>query len=165
MSEHRPSAGPRKPVSPEPRRPYHIGVLIGLSTGAYALSLAAVTTLQVASDQALIDERAPMRMAIDLLADHHDRMAAGMDAARRGYDAASGGYESLSDRIEAVHDGLGRLNRTVTRIEGSADQLPGSLNLPPVPQLRPQRAAPRPAQAPAAAPPSTHGSTGASGKQ
>jgi len=139
-------------------------VLIGLSTGAYALSLAAVTTLQAGSDKALIDERAPMRNAIDLLTEHHNRMVAGVDAARRGYDAASGGYEDLSGRVEAVHDGIARLDRTVTTIEGSARSLPRSLNLPAVP-VRAPRIAASPVKAPAPAPPATHGTTGASGKK
>ena len=162
MTENRAVPGARKPPSSDPRRPYHIGVLIGLSTGAYALSLAAITTLQVASDKALIDERAPMGDAIDLLAEHHDRMVTGVDAARRGYDAASGGYEDLSGRVQDVHDGIARLNRTVTTIEGSARALPRSLNLPSVP-LRAPRTATTPAKAPA--PPATDGTTGASGKK
>jgi hypothetical protein len=133
-----------------------VGVLVGLTTGMYALSLAAVTTLQVASDQTLIEERAPVRDAIGLLADHHDRLAARLDMARRRYEEASGGYGDLSDRLAAVHDDIEKLGRTVTTIEGSAFALPGQLDLPAVPRIARARAAPPP--------PATQATTGASGK-
>jgi len=158
MTSHRPApAAARKPASSEPRRPYHIGVLVGLSTGMYALSLAAVTTLQVASDQALIEEREPVRDAIGLLADHHDRMAARLDAANRRYEEASGGYDDLADRLATVHEEIEGLGRTVTTIEGSAFALPGSLDLPEIPRSVRPRAAPPP--------PATDATTGASGKK
>jgi len=157
MTEHRPApAAAGKPASTEPRRPFHIGVLVGLSTGMYAFSLAAVTTLQVASDQTLIEERAPVSDAIGLLADHHDRLAARLDLARRRYEEASGGYGDLSDRLTAVHHDIETLGRSVTTIEGSALALPGQLDLPAVLRIAPPRAAPPP--------PATHATTGASGK-
>ena len=41
------------------------GVMAGLSTGAYALALAAMATLQSGADQALIEDRAPAVEMID----------------------------------------------------------------------------------------------------
>ena len=55
-----PAAKPRPDESP--RRPYHLGVALGLSTATYAVTLAAVTCLQVADDRALLAEREPTTM-------------------------------------------------------------------------------------------------------
>jgi len=160
MTEHRPASAPtRRPASNEPRRPYHVGVLIGLSTGAYALSLAAVTTLQVASDQVVIAEREPMQDAIGLLAEHHALLEARLEAARHGYQEASGGYDDLADRLLAVHERIERLGKAVITIEDSTIALPGSLDLPKVRRIT----AAQVTSAPPAPP--IHATTGASGKK
>ncbi|HEX5589283.1 MAG TPA: hypothetical protein VFX65_03205, partial [Candidatus Limnocylindrales bacterium] len=72
--------------------PLHVGVLLGLSTGAYALTLAAVTGVQSAADAAARSERAPTVAAIEAMAAEHDRLASRLEAARTAYESAAGTY-------------------------------------------------------------------------
>ena len=71
MTDPKSTAKPARKGASEARRPYHVGVALGLSTGLYALSLAAVTTFQVAEDRALICRAAVLGVTFDpqLLAD------------------------------------------------------------------------------------------------
>ncbi|MDH4334978.1 MAG: hypothetical protein OEW24_06935 [Chloroflexota bacterium] len=141
-----------------PRRPYHVGVALGLSTGLYAVTLGAVASAQIEHDQAIIVDRRPMQEAISLLGSAHDRMEIRMEAAWVDYQAASGGYDGVAERLSTLQTELENLGATVTGIEGTAFSLPTRLSLPTVRTVRP--AAPA---APAAAPPPTQSTTGASG--
>ncbi|MEO8463177.1 MAG: hypothetical protein ABI555_08190, partial [Chloroflexota bacterium] len=53
------------------RTPPHIGILLGLSTGAYAMTLGGVTLLQSISEAALIADRTPAVAAIQILQQQH----------------------------------------------------------------------------------------------
>ena len=59
----------------ESRRPIHLAVLVGVSAGAYAISLAGVTALQSTTDARIAAERAPADHAVDVMAVGHDRLS------------------------------------------------------------------------------------------
>jgi hypothetical protein len=160
-TEPKAPAAKRRPDE-SPRRPYHLGVALGLSTATYAVTLAAVTCLQVADDRALLSEREPVHDAIDLLADHHETMVRSLQTAREQYEQATTGYAALTGQVAAVHRRIDRLGRTVSALEGVGLRIPDRIDLPPVTKVSASRPAPRGA-APAPPPPATDGSTGASG--
>jgi hypothetical protein len=116
----------------EPRRPYHIGVAVGLCAGVYAGSLAAVTVLQIDRDRALIADRAPVNEAIGLLAGHNDRMTKAIEAADTEFRRAAQGYDGVSQGALDLDTAVKRLTARVAAITGSAGKLPDSLRLPTV---------------------------------
>ena len=140
------------------RRPYHVGVAIGLSTSAYAMVLAGVTSAQADHDRRVISDREPMVDAVSLLASGHDRMQARIEAARSRYAAASDRYAQAAQQLGALQADLDRLARTLTRIEGTTFAAPPRISAPAAAGVRPLAAAPAPA------PPPTQATTGASGK-
>ena len=152
----------RKPSGSEQRRPYHIGVAIGLSAGVYASSLAVVTVLQIDQDERVAADRRPVGDAISLLGQHHDAMEADLQTARSVFDEASVRYGSVVSDIGELHAAVKRLGRTIVRIEGTSTdlQLPGMIHLPSVPT----GTSSKPASRPAKPPPPSNGSSGASGK-
>ena len=157
---------PRPPV----RRPVHVAVAIGASTGLYAITLLGVTRLQIAGDRALMAERDPALQAISLLGAHHDRMSAELDTAGAAYAQGADRFTALVAGLPGLADGLDRLDSTLAAIEGELRQMPGSFNIPKAPPRTSSGSggggsatvpvAPKP---PAAQPPPTQGSTGASG--
>jgi hypothetical protein len=132
--------GTSAPVTPaarpaakaEPRRPYHIGVAVGLCAGVYAGSLTAVTVLQIDRDRALIADRAPVGEAIGLLAGHNDRMTKAIEAADTEFRRAADGYDGVSRGAVDLDTAVKRLTARVAAITGSAGKLPDSLRLPTV---------------------------------
>jgi hypothetical protein len=113
--EARASAAKRPPA--DPRRPYHVGVALGLTAGVYATSLAAVSLLQIDRDRALIADRQPVSDAIVELGRHHDDMEARLAQAGAVYDDASARYEALANDLQAVHSDVVRLGRTLQAID------------------------------------------------
>lgn len=112
---------------PEPKRPYHLGVAIGVTTGAYALSLLAAATLQIQHDRALIADRQPVAQAIDVLGDHHDDMTLRLEAARTAYATGAEGYGALITRLDTLRDRLAKMDATVTAIERANGVLAASI--------------------------------------
>jgi hypothetical protein len=155
------AAAIRSAPTKEARRPYHIGIAIGLSAGVYATSLAAVTVLQVDHDKRLAGDRQPVGEAIRLLGEHHDAMEADLLAAHSAFDEASVGYESVVSGIGELHMAVKRLGEVIGRIEGTSTdfRLPSMVSLPSVPR----GTSSKPASKPAARPPPSNGGTGASG--
>lgn len=150
-------ARPANPAHPatrptETRRPIHIAVVIGISAGAYAASLAGVTALQAASNQQLEDANAPARDAISAIVAEHDRLDQRLTAAGTAYGSAAAAYADIVDRMTGVEMRLGSLARQVKKVEGSAAWVPPAVRLPSV-----SRAAAAPSK------PASNGSTGASG--
>jgi hypothetical protein len=149
--------------SADRRRPYHVGVAIGISAGLYAASLGAVTTLQIATDQQLIEDRQPVSTAIDVLGRHHEDLSQRLAAARDSYTAANHQFSSLAGDMKALHDRLVALRGQLAALDRT--KVPGSLSLPTLPTIRgggSVRAPAAPAAAPAPPPP-THAKSGASG--
>jgi hypothetical protein len=156
----------------EPRRPYHVGVAIGLCAGVYAGSLTAVTMLQVDRDRTLIRDRAPVGEAIELLARHNDRLTTEIDAAGVAFQTAADGYEGVAAGVTDLDTAVRKLTVRVAAIKGSTTQIPDALSLPPLLRVgggsssggggggstgSVSKPKPKPA------PPPTQGSTGASG--
>lgn len=112
-----------KPATPEPKRPYHVGVALGLTTGAYALSLMAASTLQIQHDRTLIADRDPMQAAITLLGSHHDEMEPRLEAARTRYSDGTDGYGALATRLDALRERLAKMDKTVAAIERDSGTL------------------------------------------
>ncbi len=103
----------------EPKRPYHVGVALGVATGLYAVSLALVTRMQIDHDQALIIDRQPVRDAIELLDGHHDAMDDDLSVAASAYDDAAGSYNQLVLELAEVHQDVASLAkrlRTIRRL-------------------------------------------------
>jgi hypothetical protein len=135
------------------RRPAHLAVLLGASAGIYAVSLAGVTALQSATDQAVIDERAPLGAATTSLSDGHDALEGDLERAARAYGDAAAGYDRLGPRLDAMETSLDALAGTVSQVSGAAKALPGHVTLPVVTRTVTTAAAPV-----------THATTGASGR-
>lgn len=144
---------------PTPKRPYHVAVAVGLTTGVYALSLAGVSILQFDHDRALVAAREPVADAISELATRHDRLTQRLDAVRGTYERVADRYGLVTDELRRLHDRLADLHSQVAAIEGAAGRLPTAIALPAAPRIRP---APAPAAVSQPAP-KTHAKTGASG--
>lgn len=112
--------------------PAHVAVLMGLSAGAYALSLAAVTGLQSTTEAGLAVDRAPAIAAIDAARRAHGELERRLEATRRAYEAAAAAYASTGDGFVAMEARLAELAGVVTEINGSAASLPTSVKLPAV---------------------------------
>ncbi len=121
-------------------------ILLGLSGGAYALTLAGVTGLQSASEAALSAQRDPMAAGIQRLAREHDALAAGLAESRRAYAAAVAAYEATGTGISAMESALGDLAAAVSDLSGTAAALPATVPVPTVTR-NVAKAAPSPVQA------------------
>lgn len=116
----------------ERRRPLHVGVFLGLSAGAYALSLAGVTALQAQTEAATTADRSPAAEALAGLAAQHDSLEA--DAMRAGfaYERATGAYDRVGQALADVETQLGQLATIVQAVDGAARALPNRVALPAV---------------------------------
>jgi hypothetical protein len=114
------------------RRPVHVGVFLGLSAGAYALSLAGVTALQAQSEAAIAADRVPTAEAISQLAAQNDSLEASARRARLTYDRAMGAYDRVGQTLAEVEDRLGELAKTVEAVDGAVRALPDRVALPQV---------------------------------
>lgn len=114
------------------RRPVHVGVFLGLSAGAYALSLAGVTALQAQSEAAIAADRVPTAEAISQLAAQNDSLEADARRARLTYDRAMGAYDRVGQTLAEVEGRLGELAKTVEAVDGAARALPDRVALPKV---------------------------------
>lgn len=114
------------------RRPVHVGVFLGLSAGAYALSLAGVTALQAQSEAAIAADRVPTAEAISQLAAQNDSLEADAGRARLTYDRAMGAYDRVGQTLAEVEGRLGELAKTVEAVDGAARALPDRVALPQV---------------------------------
>lgn len=138
--------------SAEARRPHHVGVLLGLSAGAYAVALAGVTGLQSATDQATIAARQPAMATVEAAAAEHDRLEAELADTRAALAGAGRDYDAQAARVADLQARLETLASAVGSLEGATLALPTRLSLPSAPRV--------PA---AVSRPATQASTGASG--
>jgi uncharacterized membrane protein YgcG len=128
-----PTAAVRRQVpKAEPRRPFHLGVAVGLCAGVYAGSLTAVTVLQIDRDRALIADRAPVGEAIELLGRHNDRMATAIEVTGAAFQHAAEGYDGVARGVLDLDTAVQRLTARVAAIKGSAMRIPDVIALPPV---------------------------------
>jgi hypothetical protein len=123
-------------VGAEVKRPYHLGVLLGLSAGAYAASLAGVTFLQASSEAATVAVRAPAMEAVDEMAAANDRLEQTLIALRDRLIAAGDDYGVAAASLAALQTQLETFSTTVGAIEGQSLRLPTRISLPGVPRAR-----------------------------
>ena len=136
------------------RRPLHVAVVFGLTTGLYAGSLAMVTALQASTERALAAGRAPVAAGAESLGDSNDRLVATLDRSVAAYQAAASAYGDLTQDLVGFEDRLTALGGSVAGIQGAVAELPSRIALPSVRTV--SRASSRSA-------PATHAKTSASG--
>jgi len=149
----------------ERKRPYHVGVALGLTAGIYAGSLAAVSMLQFEHDRGLIADRQPVSDAIELLGRSHDQMAASLQRAGAAFTDASTRYGELATGLEALHAdvvGLSDQLATINKLAAiDASGLGGAIRRGssrlPIVSKSPSKSGSK------SAPPPSNGTTGASG--
>ena len=139
------------------RIPTHLAMLVGVSAGVYAVSLAGVTALQSTEDARLHAQREPIQLTADTAAANHDALQARLEAAAQHYEALATRYGSVGDGLAGMEGDLGALAGRAAKLTQSTATLPTNfatrLALP-----RVQYSAPR-----AASVPRTHATTRASG--
>lgn len=154
----RPAAIPTAAVAgrrPEARRPDHLGVLLGISAAAYAVSLAGVTGLQSAADQAAAGGTAPVAAAIASARTTHDTLERQVAAADDRLVKLGATYAETASRLSAYQDRVDALASSVATLEGTTLKLPTRISLPSAPRI--------PSVSVAAPKPAAHATTGASG--
>ncbi|MEO8470201.1 MAG: hypothetical protein ABI573_11125 [Chloroflexota bacterium] len=124
------------------RLPAHLGVLMGLSAGAYALCLAGVTGLQSMSEAQLAVDRAPAIETIRAVQQDHDQLEARLATARSAYGAAAEAYRASGTGFAAMEARLNELATLMTEISGTTATLPSSVKLPSVSKSVSRGAAP-----------------------
>lgn len=118
----------RRPTS-DPKRPYHVVVAVGVTTGLYAVSLLGATSIQIETDRALIEDRAPMVSAIDLLRARHDGLEASITEARDQYVEGASGYDGIANRLSRINERLVKMDRRVASIERLSASIPTTLSI------------------------------------
>lgn len=125
----RPAVAGRSFSSPIPA---HVGVLLGLATASYAVSLAGVSAFQSSADAEIAAARAPLGAAVDRTAADHDRLAAALEEATRAYESAAGRSGTLADQLAAVEARIADLAAITHDLDGATRALPTKLALPPI---------------------------------
>ena len=120
---------------------------MGLSAGAYALSLAGVTALQSSSEAALAADRAPALAVIEAAQRDHGALEARLESARSAYEAAAAAYASTGAGFADMEARLKDLAKAMTELNGSAATLPSGVKLPSVSRSAGSAAAAPPVQA------------------
>jgi hypothetical protein len=134
------------------RIPAHVGVMLGVSTAAYAVSLAGVAALQAGSEAELAAERAPALTRIEAIAARNQQLADALDAAGGTYNSIAATYAAAGGRLADLEAALGGLAGSVQRIDGVSRSLPSTVALPKVSRVSSGGSAP-----------ATSSTTGASG--
>jgi len=136
------------------RRPYHLGVLLGLSAAAYAGTLAVVTAEQAAADSRVAAARDPILQVVDALRVGNERLERGLAVISHRSNTGLEAYDRLSIAIGRLDRDLDALATVVANIQGASRDLPTKVALPQVT---------RTVRTVVKAAPTTHGTTRASG--
>lgn len=148
----RPAAGPRpsgaahpaeRTARPTVRRaggqkeailstPIRAGMLIGASAAIYAVSLAAVSTLQYRSEMDLAAHNQPMLDTIARARAANDALQASVVAAGTRTQAVAAEYGAAGKDIAAYQAQLDSLAQLVAKVQGSAAALSTKISLPSV---------------------------------
>ncbi len=136
------------------RIPTHLAVLVGVTAGAYAITLAGVTALQSSQDARLIADRQPSHLAAAEAARDHDALEGAVAAAAGRYAALADRYDHAGADIAGVESSLDRLATRAASLTESA----ATLRVAPFSLPRVTRSVTR-----SASPPKTHATTRASG--
>lgn len=124
------------------RVPSHLLMLVGVSAGAYAVSLAAVTGLQSGADARLLAQRAPIQAATEVAAAEHGALESALQDAARRYAVLAERYDRVGVQLAEMESGLDALATRAATLSESAAALPTRISLPRV------AAAPRVVSAP-----------------
>ncbi|HJW21738.1 MAG TPA: hypothetical protein VJ506_04840 [Candidatus Limnocylindrales bacterium] len=132
-----PGAAPSRPAAPRPRLsapriPAHIGVLLGASTAAYAVTLAGITGLQATSEADLAAERAPAVAGVQDLGAKNQELGNALAAAGLHYDSLTRAYAAAGGRLADLEAALADLVTSVQAIDGVSRSMPASIPLPKV---------------------------------
>jgi hypothetical protein len=112
------------------RRPIHMGVAVGVSASLYAVSLAAVTSLQGAQDRHASQALAPILTSVDELDVANGDLEARLEAARAAFDASAASFTTVGAELPGFEARLAELARTVKKIHGTSVSLPSGGSLP-----------------------------------
>ncbi len=110
-----------------PRRPVHVVVAVGLTTGVYAAALAGIAALEGASEARLAADRAPAAAAVTRLREAHDALEARLAQLAVLYASAADRYRGIAGGIAAHETALEGLVAEVRSASGSA----AALSVPP----------------------------------
>jgi hypothetical protein len=115
----------------ETRRPIHLGIVIGLSTGVYALSLAGVTGLQSGQNAQLAADRGPAADVATRLEAANADLEARLAAAQSAFDASASTYSSVTDDLASYEGRLKALGETIGGlVKGASVSVPTGGSLP-----------------------------------
>jgi hypothetical protein len=114
------------------RRPYHLGVTIGLTAGLYAVSLAGVTALQAIQDADIAAAQAPTADLVGRLSTGHDDLEARVDAITASFNEAAGSYGNFGSSLDRLEAGLRSIGRRVAGVQGASISIPGGGSMPTV---------------------------------
>ena len=120
----------RVPAPHVPRIPRQVVVLVGLSTAAYAASLASVAALQSAAEASTVADRAPAAAAIADAIARNDALAARLRDVASTQAEAAAAYDRLTAQISADEKALTSLGAKVAAVDGSSRSLPTSVAMP-----------------------------------
>lgn len=112
--------------------PSRAGLLIGLSAAVYAVSLAAVSGLQVQTDAANAAAVAPMVSALDRTRAVNNALSAMVQSADARARAVAAAYDAFGGDATAYQQQLAGLAALVADVQGSAAALPTTISLPTV---------------------------------
>lgn len=115
---------------PSLRVPAHVGVLLGASTAAYAVTLAGVTGLQAATDAEQAAEQAPAVAGLQDLAARNQALGNALAAAGQRYDELASAYTVAGGQLTDLGTALGGLSTSVQAIDGVSRSLPATAPLP-----------------------------------
>jgi uncharacterized membrane protein YgcG len=110
--------------------PLHIATFLGLSAGAYALSLVAVTVLQGQAESVVIAARTPTVQALAELETRNDSLFADGRRARLSYEQAMTSYQRLGTSLTDINGEMQKLSKVVQKVDGMARALPDHVALP-----------------------------------
>lgn len=113
-----------------PRVPAQVVVLVGLTAGGYAATLAGVTALQSSAEAATAASRAPVVGVIQETSARNDALAARLSDAVARQGQAADAYQALLDRIAATESALAGLTSSVAAVDGASHTLPTRVALP-----------------------------------
>ncbi len=126
------TTGTRASTAMTEHRRLHVGAFLGLSVGAYALSLAGVTALQAGAEAAIADDRVPTEQAIAALALQHGSLEDDAHRAALAYERATQAYGRVGDSLADVETRLADLTTVIAAVDGAARALPAHAPLPQV---------------------------------
>lgn len=114
------------------RLPVHVAVLVGVSTAAYAISMAGVTALQSSTDQALILARSPSQAAAERVTQAHDRLQNEVARSASAYAVYAATYDELATGVGSLDTSLETYAGRMAKVSGAALALPARVSLPSV---------------------------------